>query len=243
MIGHPATYTKSVLDCFRAHVPLGSYVLDPFAGTGKIHRLREFTDIITIGVELEPEWAQMSEHTIIGNALHLPFADNTFDVIATSPCYGNRMADHHEAKDKCKECGGRGCRDYMPYREDDCVTCRKCKGTGLSMRKTYRHQLGRSLSRDSAAAMQWGPDYRTFHLSAWNESVRVLRTEGLFLLNVSDHIRKGEVVPVTEFHVAVLKALGLACMEAFPVKTPRMRVGANSDKRVECEWVLKFRKV
>jgi hypothetical protein len=50
-------------------------------------------------VELEPEWASLHPRTIVANALHLPFADATFDGICTSPAYGNRMADHHEAKD------------------------------------------------------------------------------------------------------------------------------------------------
>ena len=73
-------------------------VLDPFAGTGRIHELRD-RGHVTFGVELEPEWARLSEFTLIGNALDLPFADDTFDAICTSPTYGNRLADHHNAQD------------------------------------------------------------------------------------------------------------------------------------------------
>ena len=225
MIGHPATYSAPVLDVFEQHIPQNARVLDPFAGTGKIHSLGRRS----VGVELEPEWAQMSGRTIVGTALCLPFRDETFDVIATSPCYGNRMADHHEAKDKCKKCDGAG------------AGCKACKDTGLSMRKTYRHQLQRPLSTGSAAGLQWGVEYRTFHISAWNEAHRVLRDGGIFLLNVSNHIRKDEEIPVTKWHIEVLRdLLGLHLIAVFPVKTRRMRVGANSDKRVEFETVCKF---
>lgn len=33
--------------------------------------------------------------TTLGNALHLPWPDGTFDAICTSPAYGNRMADRY----------------------------------------------------------------------------------------------------------------------------------------------------
>ncbi len=70
-------------------------MLDPFAGTGLVHQLGGFT----VGVELEPEWASMSVNTIVGNALALPFPDASFTAVVTSPCYGNRLADHHVARD------------------------------------------------------------------------------------------------------------------------------------------------
>ncbi len=238
MIGHPAVYSKAVLECFEREIPLRTRVLDPFAGTGKIHDL---TRRETFGIELEPEWAQMRPGTIVGNALQLPFADESFDVIATSPVYGNRMSDHHDAKDPCKQCKGHGSVQYAPVREDDAVTCRLCKGTGLSMRKTYKHQLGRDPSPGSAAVMQWSVEYRTFHINAWNEAVRVLRDGGLFFLNVSNHIRKGAEVPVTEWHIDVLHdLLGLKQQASWEIKTPRMRVGSNSDVRTAHEYVIKL---
>lgn len=71
-------------------LPAGALVLDPYAGTGRIHELRH---VHTTGVELEPEWAALHPDTIQGDAGRLPFAADTFDAIATSPAYGNRMAD------------------------------------------------------------------------------------------------------------------------------------------------------
>jgi hypothetical protein len=50
-------------------------------------------------VEIEPEWAHMDPSNIVANALHLPFVDACFEGLITSPCYGNRAADHHHARD------------------------------------------------------------------------------------------------------------------------------------------------
>ena len=94
---HPCPFHDEVLDCIAAQAPPGRYplLLDPFCGTGRIHELAN----ATVGLELEPEWAAMSPGTLVGDARALPFPDASFDAIATSPCFGNRMADHHEARD------------------------------------------------------------------------------------------------------------------------------------------------
>lgn len=102
-VSHPARYSAAILERFEKVIDevcnLGTdhiKVLDPFAGTGKIHEL----PFDTTGVELEPEWGQLvAEGNIIGDAAAMPFDDHSFDVVATSPTYGNRLADHHEAAD------------------------------------------------------------------------------------------------------------------------------------------------
>src|SRR5207302_7210410 len=94
-VRHPAKFSDPLLPVLRALIHPGARVLDPFAGSGRIH---EITDN-AVGIEIEPEWADLHPHTHCGNALDLPFADAVFDVICTSPTYGNRMADHHDAKD------------------------------------------------------------------------------------------------------------------------------------------------
>ena len=68
---HPARYTDSILeviaDCLKP-LSLSAWVLAPSAVTGRIHELA----YNRVGVELEPEWASMSEGTIIGDATALP---------------------------------------------------------------------------------------------------------------------------------------------------------------------------
>ncbi|MGW8178396.1 MAG: methyltransferase domain-containing protein [bacterium] len=97
---HPAKYSEPIIEALDELV-IDGLILDPFAGTGRIHRLANERRR-TVGVELEPEWAELDPRTIVGNALHLPFPDNTFDAVVTSPVYGNRMSDHHNARDDSK---------------------------------------------------------------------------------------------------------------------------------------------
>ncbi|HKX71384.1 MAG TPA: ParB N-terminal domain-containing protein [Acidimicrobiales bacterium] len=96
-ISHPARFSLALLPIFAEALPPDQYkvVLDPFAGTGRIHELEN----TTVGVEIEPEWAELHPDTQVGSALDLPFADGDFDAVCTSPCYGNRLADAHDAAD------------------------------------------------------------------------------------------------------------------------------------------------
>ena len=95
---HPAKYTDSLLPIFTRLLKKykAETVLDCFAGTGKIHLL----PFKTYGIELEKEWAEMHSNNIIGDATKICFKDNSFDAVCTSPTYGNRMADCHNAKDE-----------------------------------------------------------------------------------------------------------------------------------------------
>lgn len=103
---HPAVYSDALMPIFQDiingwRLDRGDgampRVLDPFAGTGKIHSL---VGAYTYGIEIEPEWASMHERTFLGDALALdPLWYQFFDMVITSPTYGNRMADSHDAKD------------------------------------------------------------------------------------------------------------------------------------------------
>lgn len=107
-------------------------------------------------------------------------------------------------------------------------------------RITYTAKLGRKLHVDNAGILQWGDKYRTFHLAAWTEARRVLQPGGVFVLNIKDHIRNGQRQPVTAWHVEALQSLGFIECEHVHVACPGMRWGANADKRVEYESVIKF---
>ncbi len=209
-LGHPSPYTPVFIPLFAKLLDGCRNVLDPFAGIGRIHDLRQHIQIETVGVELEPEWATQHPDTLVGDATALPFGDDHFAAICTSPCYGNRAADSHNAQDG-------------------------------SHRQTYRHMLGRELTANNAGAMQWGARYRSFHEEAWEEAARVLEPKGKFILNISDHIRGGERMPVSEWHAQTLIDLGFSPIETISVATPRMRYGANATVRVDNELVIAFR--
>lgn len=82
----------------RACLPSGSRILDPFAGLGSIFDCIPEYD--WHGIEIEPDWAKKHPKIKVGDVLKLPYLGEYFHGICCSPCYGNRMADHHEATDR-----------------------------------------------------------------------------------------------------------------------------------------------
>jgi hypothetical protein len=103
IIKHPAKFSDPVLEKIEYLLDLHYWptrIIDPFAGIGKVHCLAQGRPNVTItGIEIEPEWAEQHPDTIVGDALDLDFPDDHFDGLITSPCYGNRFADHHNAQD------------------------------------------------------------------------------------------------------------------------------------------------
>lgn len=220
-VAHPAKFSTNHIAAIQDQLDNHCYglrpqarLLDPFAGTGGIHRL---TGYRTEGIELEREWADQHPLTQVGNVLDLPYRRGTFSVIATSPCFANRMADHHDAKDE-------------------------------SERHTYKHTLGRDLSIDSAAILTWGPQYQIFHTLAIAEFTRVTKksTEDhptWCLLNMSDHIRRWQVEPVTAWWIEAMTRQGWQWVGCVAVPTVRQRKGSNAAARVDTEWLLRFRRM
>ena len=97
---HPAQYTPALLPIMAGMLCGARRVLDPFAGKGGVFKLGAWLPGVEIhGVEIEPEWASCDARVTQGNALHLPWPAGAFDAICTSPTYGNRLADHHHARD------------------------------------------------------------------------------------------------------------------------------------------------
>ena len=214
---HPAPFSDPILDEAAAGLKetgVTGTVLDPFAGTGKVHQLRDrVDDIDTIGVEIEPEWAAKHPDTIQGNALELTatIEPESVDAIVTSPTYGNRMADHHNARDD-------------------------------STRLTYKHTLGHDLHDDNSGQMQWGDEYRRFHQTAWAEAVAVLKVGGVLELNIKNHVRDGVVQRVAEWHMNTLFKLGMDIDQLRAVPTRGLKAGDQAGS-AEDEYVIVFRKV
>lgn len=101
-VSHPAKYSPALKPLLRRLMAGYTPCLDPMAGIG------------TLGLaglvhgELEPEWAaQCPQPAIVANACWLPFRDGAFGGVVTSPVYGSRMSDHHDARDASKRYGYR----------------------------------------------------------------------------------------------------------------------------------------
>lgn len=223
---HPAKYSPEILQellyIADEYVPNEGHILDPFAGVGLIHKLRDMGDeslpdpktFNTVAIEIEPEWAIQAQHlgeTWCGDFFAYDPGEFRYDAVFTSPTYGNRMADHHEAKDDTK-------------------------------RITYRHKLDRLPTHGSSAVLQWGNEYKFFHIKAWKKVRRFLKPGGIFALNIKNHVRKGEIVPVTDWHRRTLRALKFEFSHEVQIHAPGMRFGENHQARVEHESILVFRK-
>lgn len=248
---HDAKYSDRVVQCLRSILndegsPVEGPVFDPFAGTGS--RLPNLGRRDISGIELEPEWAEMSPLVSEGDALFREDYPDDVRAIVTSPCYGNRMADQYLGP-VCKDCSGTGF-DQIPVpstrKPKETVPgyeCGRCKGSGRdgSGRYGYAISLGRKVSDGSAAALQWGPKYRRFH-SEWMRLISGLLPVGprRFVLNMSDHNRDNERQYVVDWWIRDARRHGFRFVEAQAVDTPRFGHGQNSSSKPESEMVIVF---
>ncbi len=278
---HPAKYSAPVALAIVEMIEKYSdgTILDPFGGTGGLHHIGEVVRerkeryVITFVNELEAEWAtESAEYGLtrcgdfftfepgVSNKFWMKcdkedpnfvLYDDKFDMIITSPTYGNRMADKH-TPGKCKECNGTGdeLMDSMEavgvpggmYPIGPCPTC-KGKGRENSKRMTYKHQLGRDLSDNNSGGMQWGPAYRTFHGRAWMRVKQLLTDDGYFILNVKDHVRAGKIIKVAQWHVDTALRLGFDVLDRRWVHTSGMGFGQHQQTlKVDHEEVIVFTK-
>lgn len=211
---HPAVYTDSFIQIFAKILKDKQRVLDPFAGTGKLAMIKNhgFSGSIICN-EIEPDFTSITQYPVdewyYEDAEFLNLSN--IDAICTSPTYGNRMADHHNAKDSSK-------------------------------RITYTHCLGKQLKDGNTGKMQWGKNYKEKHNSIYKNLFKILNKDGLFILNISNHIRKGKEIDVVNFHKETLLEIGFEFDHQISIETKRMKFGKNSEKRVKTEEILIFRK-
>lgn len=217
-IRHPAKFTDEFIPIFADILKTCNNVIDPMCGTGKIGLIKQygFNGIIYAN-ELEIEWLQQAIDNgcdIISSddASNMRYSDRSFDAICTSPTYGNRMADHHNAKDNSK-------------------------------RNTYTHTIGRKLSEENTGNMQWGERYRQKHIDIYKEFYRILKSEGIFILNIKDHIRKGKIINVSEFHKNTIIDIGFTLIKEMKIEVDGLKFGTNYEKRIEYENIFVFKKI
>lgn len=218
-VTHPAKFSDSILESVGAVLPtllpVGSMVIDPFAGTGKGPEFLASLGYDAWGTELEPEWANQSHRVWHSDffayvegflaTAYAPLAIPAWDGAFTSPAYGNRMAD----------------RDMRP-----------------SVAGTYAKSLDREASAGSSCHLQWGKEYRQFHRKAWAALTSILRPGAVVALNVKNHIRAQVEVPVSEWHSGYFtEELGYTLLRDDAIITPSLRRGENGKARVESEHV------
>lgn len=216
---NPAKFSDVILD--HIETSLKTYfgdsfeisLLDPFAGSCKIAKLKEHMNVNVTCVDIEDGWDKVAtpDRFIVCDSEFF-HSDTIFDCIVTSPTYGNRMADHHVARDGSK-------------------------------RNTYTHRYGAPLTKGSTAVMQFGEAYKDKHIRIFKNLRHCIIDYGLLIVNVSDFIRNGERVQVVSWWKDMLTNVGFEYFGELKVPTPRNRFGANADKRVDYENILLFTKI
>lgn len=128
---HPAVFSNVFIPKFAELLEGQNSVLDIFGGTGKLALIKMFgfTGKVICN-EIEPEWANSSPYPVdewhVGDAANMEWAsDESIEAICTSPTYGNRMADHFNARDSSKR-----------------ITYRHTLGRELNKHNTGRMQWG-----------------------------------------------------------------------------------------------------
>ena len=213
---HPAKYSDQFLPIFAELLAGRERVLDPFGGTGKIGAIKGYGfGGVVFANEIEREWLEPNLHNCdvctFEDAEILAYPPEFFDAVCTSPTYGNRMADHHNAKDG-------------------------------SRRNTYTHCLGKQLQSGNTGKMQWGEEYKEKHRRIYAHIVELLKPNGIFILNISNHIRAGKEIDVTQFHIDALQECGLTVESIRTVGVQRLKYGANAEKRVPHESIIVLKK-
>lgn len=194
-----------------------AWIFDPCAGDGtRLKELRDnyLPDSFFLGTEIEKEWAEITPSIIMNM--------DAFD-------YLRLTVTRYDAILTSPVFGNRMSDNF--------------NARDASKRITYRHRLGHELSENNSGKLQWGDTYRNFHERLWEECIRVLKPDGIFVLNIKDHIRKGKRILVTDWHIDTLCCLGMFVTEHVKMEVPSMKRGENYDLRIPYESIIAFQKL
>lgn len=223
---HPAKYSEPILDVIgkiliseQQRLERRIRVFDPFAGTGLIHRLYEFGKILTFGYELEPEWASYHDRTMVGDSLNVAMITGWFDVIATSCTYGNRMADHHVAKDASKR---------MTYTHQLGRPLTENNSGAMPWGPVYRNFHINAWIEQTRILRPGG--------------LFILNVKDFYRTRTIKRTRVTERVEICQWHLDTLTDLGYTVEQSIVVPVRGMRMGANHKKRMGHEMVYALRR-
>jgi SAM-dependent methyltransferase len=217
-IKHPAKYSDQFLPIF-AKILIENKCLnvyDPMAGTGKLAMIKAYGyNGIVICNDLEADWNDLT--------------------------YPVNYWSHYDAANPNYPEGSFSAICTSPTYGNRLADHWKRKE--FSKRFSYFFNLGHDLHPENTGSMHWGDKYRIKHIKIWKECVRVLKPNGIFILNISDHIRNKELQEVSQWHKDILTLeCGLIEESDQEIPTKRLRYGQNSESRVYNEHIIVFRK-
>lgn len=238
---HCAKFSPSIIGRLASIVELvrPSCILDPYLGVGGLRFVADQAEYRgpIVGVEIEPEFADAARQAFAERpsvwidtadsavwepgAFTLPWLAREPVLVCTSPDYGNRFADQ-----------------YLGTSTEQAL--RATLGT-LPKRMSYAISLGRPVTTGAGTKHRFGKTYKSIHESVAHNITGHLRNGAYWALNVSDFVRAGKPVHVTDWWVQMLAGLSWRVVAWHRVDTPRMGHGANSDARAADESVILFR--
>jgi hypothetical protein len=239
-VTHPAKYSKTVMAEIKRIIERlvecnddmdEWHIIDTFGGIGGIFDIHSMETELSRDVqfyitscEIETEWATqgMIRDTFVRGR----------DTVWCGDFFHYMLMDENRGS-KNIVCTSTTYGNRMADKHD---------ATDTSVRNTYKHKLGRDLTEGSSAGMQWGDEYREFHRQAWEAVWELLEPGGYFIMNIKDHIRKGEKQPVAAWHKALIKRIGFKMKSTSQVDVPSNRQGENGEARVAHEYVYVFQK-
>jgi hypothetical protein len=164
--------------------------------------------------ELEEEWLEQCPHPRWkGDARNMWQLEScSIGTIVTSQSFGNRMSDHHNARDI-------SIRNTYKHR----------LGRDLTEGNT-------------GAMPWKGKEYRPTHIQIWKECHRILVPGGPLIWNCKNHYIKTIPQYVTEWHLGIMLGLGFTCKAHWIVPAVGNQQGANREQRFDHEhlfWMIK----
>jgi hypothetical protein len=215
-VPHPAKFTDDQIDNIAGVLEeefngKKVKVLDPYAGTGRIFDLEIYFGHKTTAIEIEPEWA--NHHPAI------VCADSHAWMKEAKPNQFDAVATSF----------------VFPNRITDHHNAKDG-----SKRHTYKHYLGRDPSPKSSATLGWGPNWRAFHRNGFKLMRRVVKNNGLIILDSKNHFTDNGMTEhyVNEWVIRKLNNMGMPLLQARPVFAQGLRHGKNYNERSDRHLII-----
>lgn len=207
---HPAPFTDSIIDAFRAlipeWVPIGQIIHDPFGGEGvRLGALCDELGYTFSGTDLEP-WNDGDPRVALGDSTDPGSYPDAPHAIVTSPTYNNGVNDHFEPKD-------------------------------ASRRLTYRVRAGHALHLNNTGRYS-GRGSKKGEAEYWRITREVVKCwPAVVLVNVKDSYRLDVLYPLVQMWTDLLTEFGYVVSER-EVECPGWRFGTNGQSRADTESIL-----
>lgn len=225
LIKHPARFSieiieevAKILNLRYRHTSSKPIIFDCYGGSGeRLRLLGDRTGMTVRGVEIEPKFI-IDPCVTVGDAQDPSVYPDERHIIFTSPTYPNGMADAHQINDTSRRYTYTAALGHLP---------------NVNSQARYGYRSTRRNGKSRKRQKYW---------EIANNTVKNWGNAEMIIVNVSDfYATRGgatELEPVVADWSDLLAKHGYPMQALIPVKTPRMKNGANRDVRVGHEVLI-----